>query len=162
MSKHLNRRSLLLNSQRLSCPQLFNQANVTTSFLKCTTTSYLNWLLKSNLIRLYIRLNMGVQRVQFKTKEYSVQSSTYVHKNQHQSIIICTRIQRHQQAQLQEGVQTIHGVKKIINLVLQNKMHASSSIHAQLVVMVGNHSKLMTQGVRNTTSAQTIINKVGI
>ena len=91
---------------------------------------------------------MGVLRVQFKIiMEYSAQSMTYAHKSQHQSITISTKTQRHRQAQLQVDVQTIHGVKKIINMVPQNRMNASSSIPVRLVVMVGNHSQLMAQGV---------------
>ena len=43
----------------------------------------------------------------------------------------------------------------------QNKMNAFSSIHVRPGVMVGSHSKLMAQGVRNTTFVQTITNKVG-
>ena len=58
-------------------------------------------------------------------------------------------------------MQTIHGVKKIINMVPQNKMNASSSIHVQLVVMVGNHLQLMDQGVKNTNFVITITNKIG-
>ena len=59
-------------------------------------------------------------------------------------------------------MQIILGVKKIINMVPQNRMNASSSIHVQLVAMADKHSKLMGQGVKNTTFAQTITNKVGI
>ena len=86
--------------------------------------------------------------MQFKIiTEYSAQSSTYAHKSQLQSITISTKTRHHQQAQLQEDVQTIHGVKKIINMVPQIKMNASSSIHVQLVEMAGNHLQLMVQGV---------------